>query len=586
MTIIARRSRARDKYTLARQSSVAPAPTLVQVITEEGSPTCRIATARFAAALLHARLFLLTLGVALTCCGGRAFAQQFVDPTPPAITKLPEMAAPAAKAQTGLKFHAAPRALAAGATTHDWRTFLGPTHNAISTESPLLKEFAKTGPVKVWEVEKGDGYASPAIVGNRVVLFHRLKDQETVECLEAETGKRFWLTAYPTAYKDPYGWNGGPRCPPVSDGEFVYTFGAEGKLHCLKLTTGQVVWKRDIVKEFQKREEFFGIGATPLIEGDLLIVNVGAEGGPCVVAFDKRTGKMVWGAGKKWGASYASPVPADLPFPQPTARAAGTHRSGEGANAPLPQPTTRAAGTLRNGEGAKGSAGRRRVFVFAGGVSRPATGGLLCIDPANGKVDFSFPWRGRRYESVNASSPLIVGSQVFISECYGAGGALLNLMPDGTAKPAWTNNVLSTHFMTAIHKDGYLYGIDGHGPQNAPIVCIELKTGKEMWRAEPEWEETIKTDQGPDKVKLSPGLASMILVDGRCLMMSEYGHLVWLDLNPKAYKEVERTRLFLARENWSMPALSRGLLYVCQNTRGFDDSQPRLICYDLRGEKK
>ena len=61
-----------------------------------------------------------------------------------------------------------------------------------------------------------------------------------------------------------------------------------------------------------------------------------------------------------------------------------------------------------------------------------------------------------------------------------------------------------------------------------------------------------------------------ILVDGRCLMMSEYGHLVWLDLNPKAYKELERTRLFLARENWSMPALSRGLLYVCQNTRGFD----------------
>ena len=565
MTIIAWLRRARDKYNVAQQSGAAPAPTLVPVIPEVGSPTCRTTPLRFVASPRYARHFWLTIGIALTCSGGRASAQGFVDPAPPAVTKRPEMAAPSAKAQNDLRFHAPPRALAAGAVTHDWSTFLGPTHNAISSESPLLKEFGKSGPMKVWEVEKGDGYASPAIVGNRVVLFHRIGDQETVECLEAETGKRFWLTAYPTAYKDPYGWNGGPRCPPVSDGEFVYTFGAEGKLHCLKLTTGQVVWKRDIVKEFKKREEFFGIGATPLIEGDLLIVNVGAEGGPCVAAFAKRTGKMVWGAGKEWGASYASPIPADLP---------------------LPQPTTRSAGTRRNGEGAKGLAGRRRVFVFAGGVSRPATGGLLCIDPANGKVDFSFPWRGRRYESVNASSPLIVGSQVFISECYGAGGALLNNMPDGTAKPAWTNNVLSTHFMTAIHKDGYLYGIDGHGPQNAPIVCIELKTGKEMWRAEPEWEETIKTDQGPDKVKLSPGLASMILVDGRCLMMSEYGHLVWLDLNPKAYKEVERTRLFLARENWSMPALSRGLLYVCQNTRGFDDSQPRLICYDLRGGKK
>ena len=72
----------------------------------------------------------------------------------------------------------------------------------------------------------------------------------------------------------------------------------------------------------------------------------------------------------------------------------------------------------------------------------------------------------------------------------------------------------------------------------------------------------------------------------RCLMMSEYGHLVWLDLNPKEYRELERTRLFLARENWSMPALSRGLLYVCQNSRGFDNTEPRLICYDLRGENR
>lgn len=108
-----------------------------------------------------------------------------------------------------------------------------------------------------------------------------------------------------------------------------------------------------------------------------------------------------------------------------------------------------------------------------------------------------------------------------------------------------------------------------------------------MWRTEPDWEETIKTPQGERKVNLSPGLASLIYVDGRALMLSEYGHLVWMDLNPKAYRELERTRLFLAGENWSMPALSRGLLYVCQNSRGFvDESSQRLLCYDLRGAKK
>lgn len=139
--------------------------------------------------------------------------------------------------------------------------------------------------------------------------------------------------------------------------------------------------------------------------------------------------------------------------------------------------------------------------------------------------------------------------------------------------------------MTAVYKDGYLYGVDGHGPSNAPLVCIELKTGKEMWRAEPEWEETLKTEDGERAVRLSPGLASLMLVEGRCLMLSEYGHLVWLDLNPKGYKELERARLFLARETWGMPALSRGLLFVCQNERSVEGTPPRLLCYDLRGEK-
>ena len=317
----------------------------------------------------------------------------------------------------------------------------------------------------------------------------------------------------------------------------------EGKLHCLKLTTGQVIWQRDLVTEFKVKQNFFGVGSTPLLEGNLLIVNLGVEGGPCVVAFDKLTGKMAWGAGKEWGPSYASPIPADI------------H-------------------------------GKRRVFVFAGGESRPSTGGLLCIDPTNGKVIFSFPWRAKRAESVNASSPLIIGNQVYISECYGPGGVLLDIQPDGSFKKVWSNNVLNTHFMTAIHKDGYLYGVDGHGPQNAPLVCIELKTGKEMWRIEPEWEETVQTDQGPRKVTLAPALASLTLVDGRCLLLGEYGHLTWLDLNPKAYRELERTRLFLARETWGNPALSRGLLFLCQNNPGVDGSSPRLLCYDLRGEKK
>lgn len=417
----------------------------------------------------------------------------------------------------------------------DWPRFLGPTHDMASTETNLLTNLPPGGPRLVWEMEKGDGYAAPSVAGDRLVLFHRVGDEAVVDCLNALDGRRYWRFASPTAYHDRYGYNHGPRCSPVIAGDAVFTYGADGQLHCLDLNTGKVRWQRDILKEFKLKQNFFGVGSTPLVEGDKLIVNVGAPGGPCVAAFDTATGKLIWGTGNEWGPSYASPVPATIN-------------------------------------------GQRRVFVFAGGESDPPTGGLLEIDPADGKVVNKFPWRGRRYESVNASSPVIFSNRVFISECYGAGSALV---ADG--KAIWTNPKTGTHFITPVVKDGYLYGVVGHGPGDAWLTCLDLQTGKEMWRTKPTWTEVIEGPGGQQKTTLGTARCSLVLVDGRCLCLGEYGDLLWLDLNPQGYRELSRTRLFTARDTWTPPALSGGLLYVCQNTHDhFTGKPPRLLCYDLR----
>ena len=113
----------------------------------------------------------------------------------------------------------------------------------------------------------------------------------------AETGARFWQFKYPTVYKDRYGYNNGQRCSPVIDGDRVYVFGAAGMLRCLKLASGEVVWKYDLNTEMNVPQNFFGVGSTPLIDGELLIVNVGAEKNSSVVAFDKLTGKQRWACG-------------------------------------------------------------------------------------------------------------------------------------------------------------------------------------------------------------------------------------------------------------------------------------------------
>jgi outer membrane protein assembly factor BamB len=426
-----------------------------------------------------------------------------------------------------------PKPLPAGAVTHDWVSFLGPTHNSVSTETRLSRTLP---PTLVWEFPKGTSYSCPAVAGDRLVYFHRVGGNEVVECLHAETGAPRWQFRYGTVFEDRYGYNNGPRSSPVIDGPRVYTMGAEGKLHCLDLTSGTVLWRRDLRTEFKVPQDFFGTAGTPLVEGPLLIVNVGAPGGPCVLALDTATGRDVWRAGTAWGPSYASPVPALI------------H-------------------------------GQRRVFVFAGGESMPPTGGLLSIDPATGKVDFSFPWRSRSYESANASCPVVFDNKVFISASYRAGGALLEIRPDFTHRVVWTTQEFGLHFNTPIHRDGYLYGFDGRNEPDASLACIDVATGKAVWRETPEWTETI--GGRPQLVGTYRG--SLMAVDGHFLCLGELGHLLWMDLTPTGYTARSRTWLFAARESWSLPVLSRGLLYVAQNTRDvLRATTPRLLCYDLR----
>src|SRR5205807_2496424 len=120
--------------------------------------------------------------------------------------------------------------------------FLGPHANSTSDETGLLDKFPPNGPPLVWEKQIGTGYSAPSVRGNLLVLFHRVENQEIVESMDATTGKTIWRTAYETNFRDPFGYNNGPRCTPLLTENLCYTFGAEGVLLCLDLQTGKQVW--------------------------------------------------------------------------------------------------------------------------------------------------------------------------------------------------------------------------------------------------------------------------------------------------------------------------------------------------------
>ncbi len=468
-------------------------------------------------------------------------ATRFEDPKPPKLISVADVPAASPSAHPRVTFHEAPRPLSDDAVTEDWPAFLGKRGEPVSYETSLLHDFGADGPKLVWELTTGTGYSSPSIQGDYLVYMHRLGAEEIVECLRPETGERYWDFRYPTDFEDRFGYNNGPRASPVIDGDYVYTYGAQGRLHCLLLETGQLVWSRDVASEFRVPQDFFGTAASPLIEGDSLILNVGAPSGPEVVAFDKRTGRMLWGAGDQWGPSYATPVVAEV-------------------------------------------RGKRRVFVLAGGESNPPRGGLIAIEPRKGAIDFRFPWRSRSYESVNASSPVIIGDKVLVSATYRTGAALLEIGADGGYKKLWQNSDFDLHWTTAVHEDGHFYAFSGRNEPDAKLSCVNAESGETVWSEALEWNESVLVQGESRTFYASPLRGNLLKVDDRFLALGEHGHLLWLALSPSGPKLLERTRLFLARETWSPPVVSQGLLYVSQNSRSIDPPRgPRLLCYDLRG---
>jgi outer membrane protein assembly factor BamB len=300
------------------------------------------------------------------------------------------------------------------------------------------------------------------------------------------------------------------------------------------LQTGQVVWNKNLHVDYGMRDNFFGHGSTPLVTEGKVIAPVGGENDRCVVALDADTGREVWVAKHSWGAGYASAIPV---FPGTVAGA--------------------------------GSA----LLLFTGGESRPATGGLLCIDTGTGAVLGELSHRARIAESVNASSPVLVGkNQVFTTEAYGSGGVLSEIGTDGSLRKVWGSSRLGAQFHTPVAREGLIFGFDGQNPRLAELVCLDAKTGDEQWHE----------DFGG-----SFGRGSLVdLGEAGLLALGEFGELIRFKPGSRKADVLQRTRLFDAPETWTPPVLSNRRLFVMQNERGRDGSVARLLCFRAASDAK
>jgi len=322
--------------------------------------------------------------------------------------------------------------LAKPAFSGDWPQILGSDRNGVAVGEKLFETWPNAGPKVAWKIKIGSGYAGPAVLGKTLVLFHRVEQSERIEAFNTENGQRRWKVDFPATYRGGINPDRGPRCVPIIHDGRVICFGASGHMYCVSLKDGEKRWSRALYKDYRGLEGYFGAGASPIVAGAHVLVNVGGRDTAGLVALKLKDGKTAW---KKTNerASYSSPTKARF-----------------------------------NGKD-------HVIFVTRLNV--------VSVNAKDGSEYFRFQF-GRSGPTVNAATPLVFGNQIFVSASYGVGARLSTISASG-AKEVWANDEsMSSQYNTAVYHAGYLYGTHGREDGFATYRCIQSETGKVQWSTE------------------------------------------------------------------------------------------------------
>jgi len=312
-------------------------------------------------------------------------------------------------------------------TDSDWPRFGGANKDQIVTDAAIRRDWDTNPPKELWRQPIGPGWSSFAAVGDYLFTQEQRGEEEAVVCYEAATGKQHWIHKDAARFQDaPSG--AGPRATPTIHESHVYSLGATGILNCLDAMTGKQVWQKNIVDDAGSSLIMYGTTGSPLIYGDVVIVNPGGSTGT-VTAYDRLTGEKRW-AGDGDPAVYASPQVAEFD-------------------------------------------GVPQVLVFC-------STGLCGHDASSGDKLWTFPWTNMT--KLNIAQPIVLpDNTVFISSGYGGGCARLNISKGDegwNVDPQWTApDRFRLKFNGGIYRDGFVYGLD-----EGILACFDVEQGKRTWK--------------------------------------------------------------------------------------------------------
>jgi outer membrane protein assembly factor BamB len=388
------------------------------------------------------------------------------------------------------------------AEDNGWPRWRGPNGDGISMETDWNPEALNGGAKVLWRLETGYGYSNVSIRGNRLYTI----GIKGVYCLNAETGEEIWHYSFDHHLEF--------QSTPIVEGKSVYALSLGGEMYCWKEKNGKLRWVRDLVSEYELRRPNYGFAASPVIEGETIILTANNSG----LALNKKTGEKVWGSERppekikgflaSTGTHYATPVLC-------------TYKE-------------KGYALLSNYEG------------------------LHFVEVKTGDVLWTYAWEPPA--DTYATEPLVFDSKVFITR-YDREGCVLLDIGNGMPEVLWENKNLSSDTSSPVLVDGYVYGCDG-GPEvgHCSLRCLDVENGKIMW------EEDLRTAG-----ERRPVTVSLIAADGKLIILEDDGTLHIAEAEPSSYNEISSANILGdkkgLRQFWTYPVLYKGKIY-CKNYAG------------------
>jgi outer membrane protein assembly factor BamB len=370
------------------------------------------------------------------------------------------------------------------ARADDWPQWRGPERDGVWRETGLLDKFAAEKLKLRWRVPLAAGYSGPTVADGRVYVTDRLVEPQPVERIHAfdwRDGKTLWTHSYDCPYVD-VGYTDGPRASVTLDDGRAYSLGTMGDLYCLDAAKGDVLWQKHLARQYQIQMPIWGIAASPLVEGDLLVVHIGGKSA-CLVAFDKRSGEERWKALDD-RASYSAPIVIE-------------------------------------------QAGKRVLVCWTGDH-------VVGLDPRSGNVYWTHPFVPTRMV-IGITTPVVGNDRLLVSSFYD-GSLMLHLdRKQPAVEQVWRRLGPDEQHTDSLHAiistpyiDGdYVYGVDSQGE----LRCLDAKTGDRIW------ESLAATPKGRWST------IHMVRNGKRTWMFNERGQLLIAELTPAGFKEISRAQL-------------------------------------------